>query len=135
MPNLETAVNPGRLRILLLRPSRTGGVGSQPVPDLETRMPNLETAVNPGTPSSAGAACGERQVAGREGLSKTFILVPVSTQCCHRLRQGARGRPSVPYSSSPRVPDIPNLETAVNSGRRRTGEGAIFGPCLSPGAA
>ena len=52
------------------------------------------------SPSGAGAACGERQVAGRMGPSKTFIFHPLATRCCDRSRQGARGRPAVPYSSS-----------------------------------
>ena len=50
------------------------------------------------SPSGAGAACGERQVAGRMGPSKTFIFHPLATRCCDRLRQGAGGRPPVPYS-------------------------------------
>ena len=50
------------------------------------------------SPSGAGAACGERQVAGRMGPSETFVFHPLATRCCHRMRQGARGRPAVPYS-------------------------------------
>ena len=50
------------------------------------------------SPSGAGAACGERQVAGRMGPSKPLVFHPLATRCCHRMRQGARGRPAVPYS-------------------------------------